>query len=46
MAETIKNIFPKQNFYKQIAEFDNKLFIFENWKCLSCRESFSWKSDL
>ena len=46
MAETIKKHFPKQNFYKQIVEFDNNLFIFENWKWLSCRESFSWKSDL
>ena len=32
MAETIKKHFPKPNFYKQIAEFDNNLFIFENWK--------------
>ena len=33
MAETIrKKHFPKRNFYKQIAEFDNNLFIFENWK--------------
>ena len=45
-AETIKKHIPKRNFYKQIAEFENNLFIFENWKCLSCRESFSWKSDL
>ena len=41
MTETIKKHFPKQ-----IAEFDNNWFIFENWKWLSCRESFSWKSDL
>ena len=41
MAETIKKHFPKRNFYKQIAEFDNKLFISENWKWLSCRKSFS-----
>ena len=33
MAETIN--FPKRNFYKQIAEFDNNIFIFENWKWLS-----------
>ena len=32
MAETIKKHFPKRNFYKKIAEFDNNLFIFENWK--------------
>ena len=32
MSETIKKHFPKRNFYKQIAEFDNNLFIFENWK--------------
>ena len=41
MAETILKKFPKRNFYNQIAEFDNNLFIFENWKWLSCRESFS-----
>ena len=41
MAETIKTHFPKRNFYKQIAEFDDNLFIFENWIWLSCRESFS-----
>ena len=41
MAETIKNQFPKRNSYKQIAEFGNNLFILENWKRLSCRESFS-----
>ena len=46
MAETIKNHFPKQNFYKQIAEFNNNLFIFENWKWSRCRESFACKSDL
>ena len=46
MAENIKKKFPKRNFYKQIAEFDNNLFIFENWKWLSCRESFTRKSDL
>ena len=40
MAETIKKHFPKRNFYKQIAEFDNNSFIFENWQQLSCRESF------
>ena len=26
MAETIKKHFPKRNFYKPIAEFDNYLF--------------------
>ena len=36
MAETFKKNFPKQTFYKQIAEFDNNLFIFKNWKRLSC----------
>ena len=41
MAEIIKKHFPKRNFYKQIAEFDNNLLIFGNWKWLSCRESFS-----
>ena len=41
MAETIKKHFTKRNFYKQIAEFHNNLFIFENWKWLSCREFFS-----
>ena len=46
MAQTIKKYFPKRNFYKQISEFDNNLFIFEKWKWLSCRESFFWKSDL
>ena len=46
MAETIKKHFAKRNFSKQIAEFYNNLLIFENWKWLSCRESFSWKSDL
>ena len=46
MAETIKKPFPKRNFYKEIAEFDNNLFTFKNWKWLSCRESSSWKSDL
>ena len=46
MAETIQKHFPKPNFYKQIAEFDNNLFIFENSKWLSCRKSFSSKSDL
>ena len=30
MAEAIKKHFPKLNFYKQIAESDNNLFIFEN----------------
>ena len=34
----------KQNSYKQIAEFDINLFILENWKRLSCRESFTWKN--
>ena len=29
MAETIKKHFPKRNFYKQIAEFDNNLLILE-----------------
>ena len=37
MAKTIKKTFSKTKFYKQIAEFDNNLFIFENWKWLSCR---------
>ena len=32
MAETIKKYSLKRNFYKQIAEVDNNLFIFENWK--------------
>ena len=40
MAETIKKKFPKRNFYRQIAEFDNNLFIFENWKLSRWRESF------
>ena len=31
-AKPLKKHFPKRNFYKQIAEFDNNLFIFENWK--------------
>ena len=39
----LKN-FLKQNSYKKIAEFGNKLFILENWKRLSCRESFSRKN--
>ena len=43
---TIKKHFPIWNFYKQIAQFDNNLLIFETWKWLSCRESFSRKSDL
>ena len=34
----LKKHYPKRNFYKQIAVFDNNLFIFENWKWLSCRE--------
>ena len=34
MAETIKKHFPERSFYKQIAEFDNNLFIFENYKWL------------
>ena len=46
MAEIIKKHLPKRNFYKQIAEFDNNLFIFKHWKRLSCRESFPSKSDL
>ena len=47
MAENIKKkYFQKRNFYKQIAEFDNNLFIFENWKWLSSRESFSCKSEI
>ena len=41
MAEITKKNFPTRNFYKQIAEFDNNLFIFENWKWLNCREYFS-----
>ena len=41
MAETIKKQFPDRNFYKQIAEFDNNLSIFENRKYLCYRESFS-----
>ena len=41
IAETIKNQFSKKNSYNQIAEFGNKLFILENWKRLSFRESFS-----
>ena len=41
MAETIKKQFPNRNCHKQIAEFDNNLFIFENWKWLSCRKYFS-----
>ena len=41
MAETIKKHFPRRNFYKQIAEFDNNLFISENWKWLRRSESFS-----
>ena len=28
----LKINFPKQNSYKQIIEFDNKLFILEKWK--------------
>ena len=31
------SLLPKQNSYKQIAEFGNNLFILENWKRLSCR---------
>ena len=46
MAETTKKKFPKRNFYKQIAEFDNNLFIFKNWKWLTYVESFSGKNDL
>ena len=30
----------QRNFYKEIAEFDNNLFIFENWKWLGCGNSF------
>ena len=41
----LKINFPKRNFNKQIAEFGNKLFILEDWKRLSCKESFPWKSD-
>ena len=37
MAETIK----KQNFYKQIPEFDKNSFFFKNWKPSNCGESFS-----
>ena len=40
MAETIEKHFPKRNFYKEIAEFGNNLFIFANWKWLSCRNLF------
>ena len=40
MAETIKNQFSKQNSYKQIAEFNNNVFILGNWNRLSHRESF------
>ena len=40
MAETILKTFPKRNFYKQTAEFNNNLFIFKNWKRSSCIESF------
>ena len=36
IAETIKNQFSKKN-----AKFGNKLFSLENWKRLSCKESFS-----
>ena len=43
MAGTIKNQFSKKNSYEQIAEFGNKLFILENWKRLSCKESFPEK---
>ena len=43
--KVLKKHFPKRNFYKQISEFDNNLFISENWKGLSCRESFSGKND-
>ena len=45
MAKTIKNLFSKKNSYNQIAEFGNNLFILENWKRLSCTESFSWKNN-
>ena len=45
MAETIKKHFPKWNFYIQIAEFDNNLFIFENRKRSSCREYFFEKNE-
>ena len=41
MAGTIRKTFSKKNFYKQITKFDNNLFIFENWKWSSYRESFS-----
>ena len=37
--------FPKQNSYKKSAEFRNNLFILENYKRLSCRESSSWKNN-
>ena len=40
----MKNNFSKQNFYKQIAEFDNNWFIFKNCKRSSCRKSFPWKN--
>ena len=35
MTEIIKKHFPKRNSYKQVVEFDNNLFVFENWKWLS-----------
>ena len=34
MAETIRKALSKTRFFKQIAEFDNNLFIFGNWKWL------------
>ena len=43
MAETIKKHFPKRNFYKQIAEFYNDLFIFENWKWLKSHNFFKFR---
>ena len=36
-----ENNFPKHNSYKKIAEFISEIFILENWKRLSCKESFS-----
>ena len=41
----LKNNFPKWNFYKQRAEFDNSWFIFTNQKLSSYRVSFPGKND-
>ena len=46
MVEIIKNNFPKQNSYKQIAGFGNNLLISGNLKRLSCREYFPRKNKL